>query len=172
MNDVGRRLSTIRDPLVAKIAEFLASIGIPVAFATLSERTFLPGIAIRSGILTIDEPNLQYPGDLLHEAGHLAMLLPRERTQANGHMGDDGGLEMAAIAWSYAAARHLDVPPEVVFHEAGYRGGSGSLLDNFAAGRYVGVPMLEWARLTAAEQRAHAMGVQPYPAMLRWLRED
>ena len=172
MSDVAPGLSTIRDPLVAKMAEFLGTIGLPVGLASLPERTFLPGIAICRGILTIDEPNLRYPGDLLHEAGHLAMLPPGERVEADGHMGDDGGLEMAALAWSYAAALHLGVPPEVVFHEAGYRGGASSLLDNFAAGRYVGVPMLEWVGLTAGEKRAHALGIQPYPYMLRWLRED
>jgi hypothetical protein len=172
MNDGTTPLSTIHDPLVAKLTEFLVSIGLPVALAALPERTFLPGIAVHSGVLTIDESNLLYPGDLLHEAGHLAMLPPGQRTQAVGHLGDDGGLEMAALAWSYAAAMHLGVPPEVVFHEAGYKGGSCALLDNFAAGRYIGVPMLEWAGLTAGEKRAQALGILPYPSMLRWLRED
>ena len=54
------------------------------------------------------------------------MLPPSRRAHANENMGDDGGLEMAAIAWSYAAAIHLEIPPAVVFHEAGYRGGSKS----------------------------------------------
>ena len=53
---------------------------------------------------------------------------------------------MMAIAWSYAAAVHLGLDPAVVFHEAGYRGGSGSLIENFAQERYIGVPICNgWA---------------------------
>lgn len=164
--------ANIQSPLVAKIAGFLESIGLAVRFADIPDPTFLPGITVQNGILTIDEPKLLFPGDLIHEAGHLAMLPPSQRAHADGHMGDDGGIEMAAIAWSYAAAIHLGFPPAFVFHDAGYKGGAQSLLDNFAAGRYVGVPMLEWARLTASEKNAKALGVQPYPSMLRWLREE
>ncbi len=163
---------SIRDPLVAKIAGFLTGIGLRVDFRADGEKTFLPGIGVRNGILTIDEPRLLYPGDILHEAGHVAMLPPGERLEAHGDMGDSGGLEMAALAWSYAAALHLGLSPAVVFHEAGYRGGSQAILENFAAGRYVGVPMLEWAGLTVTEPRATARGVAPYPSMLRWLREE
>ncbi len=177
MDDPVPAPSKIRDPLVARITGFLVIIGLPVSFAAGLEHAFLPGIAIQNGTLMIDEAKLLYPGDLLHEAGHLAMLPPSQRAHAGGNMADsniqdDGGLEMAAIAWSYAAALHLGIPPAVVFHEAGYRGGSKAILENFAAGRYIGVPMLEWAGLTATGKNAQALGVQPYPAMQRWLRED
>jgi hypothetical protein len=77
-----------------------------------------------------------------------------------GDVGDNGGEELGAIAWSYAAALHLQLDPGVVFHEHGYRGGSQSMLENFAAGRYIGVPMLQWRGLCGNE----------YPRMLRWLR--
>ena len=146
MDDPVPAPSKIRDPLVARITGFLVIIGLPVSFAAGLEHAFLPGIAIQNGTLMIDEAKLLYPGDLLHEAGRLAMLPPSQRAHAGGNMADsniqdDGGLEMAAIAWSYAAALHLGIPPAVVFHEAGYRGGSKAILENFAAGRYIGVPM-------------------------------
>jgi len=165
---------TIEDPLVAKIWGFLVNIGLEIKFASIPESTFLPGIRAQMGILTIDEARLLYPGDLLHEAGHLAMLPPGWRARCRWKVDDGGGgsLEMGAIAWSYAAALHLGLPPEIVFHEAGYRGGSPALLDNFAAGRYVGVPLLEWAGLAATGKRAEALGIKPYPAMLRWLRGE
>lgn len=162
----------IRDPLIARIAEFLNGIGLRVEIADSLPQTFLPGITSRNGILMIDETRLLYPGDLLHEAGHLAMLPPQDRIRADGNMGNNGGLEMSAIAWSYAATIHLGISPSVVFHEAGYKGGSQALLENFAAGRFIGVPMLEWAGLTIGEQRAKALGVPGYPAMLRWLRQE
>lgn len=158
------------DPVVEKIARFFEAIGLAVRFAEIPGPTFLPGVAIRHGVLTIDPEKLLYPGDLFHEAGHLAVLPPADRVQADGDVGDDGGMEMAAIAWSYAAAAHLGLPADFVFHDAGYRGGAGSLRESFAAGYVVGLPMLEWMGLSADAKRAALLGVAPYPAMLRWLR--
>jgi hypothetical protein len=75
---------------------------------------------------------------------------------------------MAALAWSYAAAVHIGLPPEVVFHQDGYRGQAQSILQGFQSGRGVGTPMLGWLELTTIPSPA-----QPsiYPRMLRWLRE-
>ena len=145
--------------VVETIAAFFAEIGLPYRFAELPHPTFLPGVAICKGVLTIDREKLLYPGDILHEAGHMAVLLPDERSAADGDVGPDGGMEMAAMGWSYAAARHLGIPIEVVFHDEGYKGGAASIRQNFAAGRYLGVPLLQWMGLTTT-----------YPAMQRWLR--
>jgi hypothetical protein len=152
------------------IANFLAVIGLPVEVAEISHPTFLPGIHADLGILRVDSSKLSWPGDLLHEAGHLALLTGERRRQVTGSVGDDGGEELGAIAWSYAAAVHLQLDPAVVFHEHGYHGGSRSILENFAEGRYIGVPMLQWLGLTLDARSAGALGVEPYPHMLRWLR--
>ncbi|MGA8213808.1 MAG: hypothetical protein WB799_09445 [Candidatus Sulfotelmatobacter sp.] len=159
------------ETVVARILEFLTGIGLQVKLGASSNGAFLPGIDIRNGVLTIDKSKLLYPGDLLHEAGHLALLPAAERAQVNSDAGSDGGIEMAAIAWSYAAALHLGLPPEFVFHKDGYRGGSDSIIESFAAGRYFGVPILEWAGLTVTKERAQALRIEPYPSMLHWLRE-
>jgi hypothetical protein len=143
------------------ITGFFAEIGLPFQFAELPGPTFLPGVAIQRGVLAIDREKLLYPGDLLHEAGHLAVLSAAERAELDGDVGPDAGLEMAAIAWSYAAALHIGIPVEVVFHDTGYLGGAANLRKNFAERRYIGVPLLEWMDLTAAGR---------FPAMDRWLR--
>lgn len=109
------------------------------------------------------------PGDLLHEAGHLAVIPPEKRKRVQGNMGKDRGEEMTAIAWSYAASVHLALGPSVVFHDGGYRGWSKAFIENFTNGRYVGVPMLQWIGLTADNKRAKEMGVEPYPHMIKWL---
>ena len=44
------------------------------------------------------EEETAYPGDMLHEAGHLAVVPPERRLEMDKHAGDDGGEEMAAIA--------------------------------------------------------------------------
>ena len=90
----------------------------------------------------------------------MALLTPAARIEIHADAGDDGGLEMGAIAWSYAAALHLGIDPTVVFHQAGYKGASTSILENFAAGRYFGVPILQWVGLTD----------ETYPVMRKWLR--
>jgi hypothetical protein len=148
------------NPIANRIAGFLDEIGLPVCAGEIPDRTFLPGIHVAYGVLVVDEARLAYPGDLLHEAGHLAVALSARRNSLDGDTGDDGGEEMAAIAWSYAAALHLGLPPDVVFHQAGYGGGSRALIENFGSGRCVGVPFLKWIGLTG----------EAYPEMTRWLR--
>jgi hypothetical protein len=162
----------LKDPIAATIVAFLESIDLAVRPGEVPEKSLLPGITIQAGVLLIDEARLLHPGDLLHEAGHLAVLPPALRGRVDGDAGDDGGLEMAAIAWSYAAVIHLGLSPLVVFHKAGYRGGAQALIENFTAGRYIGVPVLEWAGLAAVDGRAKALGVQPYPSMVKWLRDE
>jgi hypothetical protein len=89
-----------------------------------------------------------------------------------GDAASDGGEEMAAIAWSYAAAIHLGIDPAVVFHADGYRGGAASILDNFAHGRFVGVPLLQWFGMTFDAEQAAANGAPAFPAMRRWIRPE
>ncbi|MBL6937079.1 MAG: hypothetical protein ISS15_01765 [Alphaproteobacteria bacterium] len=158
------------DPLVGQIAAFLRSIGIEVRGGTVTGDTTLPGIDIDHGALIVDEERLLYPGDLLHEAGHLAVAPPQTRAALVHDVGKDGAEEMMAIAWSYAAALHLKIDPAIVFHEHGYRGGSQSILDAMP-NEGIGVPMLQWLGMTFDRKRAPDAGVPPFPHMVRWLRE-
>jgi hypothetical protein len=156
--------------LIQRIADFLQAEGFCLQFAAVPQGSFLPGVAIHDGVLLIDPTQLLSPGDILHEAGHLAVLSPSDRSKASGRVGEDGGMEMAAIAWSWAATLHLGIPASVLFHSGGYKGGSAALIENFRAGRYIGVPLLEWLGMAYGEKRAQAMGTPPYPSMIRWLR--
>lgn len=164
-------MHNLPDPVAAQIVEFLRGIGLEVEMSTIDEPTVLPGIVIIAGKLIIDEAKLLYPGDLLHEGGHLALLTANERALADGRLPGDGGSEMGAIAWSYAAARHIGIAPEIVFHEQGYRDGSNSLLENFREGRYLAVPLLQWMGLTLDEAGSTEADIPPYPHMIRWLRD-
>jgi len=169
-------VSVFSDPryanaLTSCMAGFLRSIGLETAPAVLPQDGFLQGIRISRGLLLIDEARLAYPGDLLHEAGHLAVIPAERRTLLEGSAGSDAGEEMAAIAWSYAAALYLGIDPAVVFHSGGYSGGSQAILSNFAQGRYVGVPVLEWLGLAADGKTAALLEIERYPHMLKWLRD-
>jgi hypothetical protein len=157
----------LADPLAEQLAVIIRGIGIDVTTAALPERTPLPGMDIRHGAIVVDESRRYYPGDLLHEAGHLAVTHPDQRRQPM--LSPTGGDELATIAWSYAAALHFGIDIEILFHPVGYRGESSALIENFTAGRYIGVPLLHAYGMTVEPRRA-AAGVLPYPHMLRWLR--
>jgi hypothetical protein len=156
------------NPLTERLAGFVRGIGIEAVAAELPEPTFLPGLDVRFGVVLIDETRLSYPGDILHEAGHVAVSDPAERNQPK--LAPTLGDEIAAIAWSYAAVRHLGIDPAIVFHEGGYRGGSRAFIENFSTGHTVGVPLLQLYGLTLERRFAAATGVEPYPHMLGWIR--
>lgn len=160
------------------IAAFLRDIGIAVRAGTVSGATALPGIRIDRAAIVIDEERLLHPGDLLHEAGHLAVAAPQRRAAFHHDVGNDAAEEMMAIAWSYAAALHLKIDPALVLHSDGYRGsrvtngeGGESILANFQGGHYFGVPMLDYLGMTVDIARARREGLTPYPHMIRWLRQ-
>jgi hypothetical protein len=154
------------NPQTNRIATFVRDIGIDIEAATLPDGTLLPGLEIRGGVVRVDPERLLYPGDILHEAGHVAVTDPATRNSPE--FSSTGGEEMAAIAWSYAAAVALGLAPDIVFHADGYKGGAAALVENFTAGRYIGVPLLQCWGMTVEPRKAQ--GVMPYPHMLRWLR--
>ncbi|WP_263408259.1 hypothetical protein [Terriglobus tenax] len=151
----------ISDPTVRTIVDFLRQIGLDIRMEAIEGETFLPGIRIQPNGLLVDMEKLLYPGDLLHEAGHVATIIPEDRAKGSTNTGSDMGTEIAAQIWSYTAAVHLGLPPEIVFHENGYKGSSERLIESFRAGA-VGVPLLQWMGLTTMET---------YPKMHKWLRE-
>ncbi|MEA2934140.1 MAG: hypothetical protein QOD74_786 [Variibacter sp.] len=154
--------------LTHKLADFVRGLGIDVRPAELPGGTFLPGLDIRDGGILVDEARLNYPGDLLHEAGHLAVTDPAERNAPS--LDPTPGDEMAALAWSYAALRHLEIAPEIVFHRHGYKGGGEALIRAFETPGGPGVPLLQWYGMTLDSQHAADGGVEPFPHMLRWVR--
>lgn len=155
------------------IINFLKQIGIACHLESLSNETFLPGIAIRNGELIIDAEKVLYPGDILHEAGHLAVVSSSERKLLNGNVGETKenqnalGEEMMAIGWSYAAAYSIGLDANVVFHPQGYKGQSDWFLEQFENGHYTGLHLLVWIGL-CDYPKAETGG---YPKMNRWLRE-
>ncbi len=162
--------AAFRNPLTARIATFLSDIGLQVGAGTIKRETALPGIDIDQGGLVVDEDKLTWPGDLLHEAGHLAVAPPERRAAFHHDVGSDPAEEMMAIAWSYAAALHLNIDPAVVLHDA-YRGGGNAILTAFTTGNGFGVPMLNYVGMACEPKWAAERGVKPYPHMLNWLRQ-
>jgi hypothetical protein len=169
-NEAGPVDSLFHDPLCDRIVRFIRHIGLTVRAGEAPPPTVLPGILVEHGALLIDEPRLCFPGDLLHEAGHLAVVPPARRAAMHHDVGSDGAEEMMAIAWSYAAALHIGIDPAIVFHDA-YRSGGTAILEAFTGGRGFGAPMLQWVGLTFDAAHACRHGARAFPHMRRWVRE-
>ena len=163
------------DEMGKRILAFLGEIGIPVRIGEVNDETFLPGIEVASGGLIVDPGKLDFPGDILHEAGHLAVAPAEARSSLSGKVDVTDSapelVELEAILWSYAACIHLGIDPRVVFHEHGYHGGSESLLGNFELGVFLGVQGLEAAGMTLSPADAAKLGLRPFPAMQKWIRD-
>ena len=163
------------DLLTCKIADFLNDIGIEVIAANLSDECFLPGIVVENGRLLVDESRLEYPGDLLHEAGHLALAPSEIRPHLSGEViipnENMDLMEIQVTAWAYAATVFLSLEPNVLFHQGGYKGKSESLIFTFSVGIYPGAAGLEKTGLTAVGENARKLDVAPYPNMLKWVRD-
>ena len=158
------------DPIVAQIVPFLEGIGIPVRTEPVSGDSLLPGVTVRCGTLIFDPETLPWPGDLLHEAGHIAVSDPAVRATQE-EVPSDPGEEMAAMAWSYAAAVELGIDPVHVFHVAGYQGGGENYLESYTkGGTGIGVPMLQFYGMSAEPHQAGPLALPAFPAMTRWLR--
>ena len=156
------------DPLVVKLVSFVRSIGIEVQACPIDWKSRFPGLDIREGAVLLDESRLIHPGNILHEAGHIAVHDPARRSHPK--FSPTKGEEMGALAWSYAAAVHLGLSAEVVFYPGSYAGWSTALIENFSEGRYIGIPLLQRYGMAVEPRSAPERGVEPYPHMLRWLR--
>jgi hypothetical protein len=157
-----------QDPLVMKLASFVRSVGIDVKASPVDWKTLFPGLEIRAGAVLVDESRLVHPGNILHEAGHIAVHDPARRHEPK--FSPTKGEELSALAWSYAAAVHLGLGSELVFYPGSYHGWDTTLVEIFAEGRYVGVPMLQRYGMAIEERFAAERGLKPYPHMLRWVR--
>lgn len=161
-----------REQCLQKCVSFLEEISIEISFERLEEPCFLPGLSIRNGVLIIDKDRLLYPGDILHEAGHIAVVPLTERHTLTASFIAERPMreaeEMMAIAWSYAASIHLELDPRIVFHDEGYKGGGSHLAAIFESGGDVGVPMLQWKGMALDKKNAAIQNVPAYPCMIKW----
>nr|WP_321233596.1 hypothetical protein [uncultured Psychroserpens sp.] len=158
-------MNAIDDAILDCIVNFLNSIQIKVINQDLSDDTFLPSLSLKGQTILVDQHQLKYPGDLLHEAGHIAVTEAHLRPLIGSTEMDKDwpsqGDEIAAILWSYAALYHLQLDPKIVFHNEGYRNASSWFIEQFTNKVYMGLPLLHWMGLCDTTS---------FPEMKQWLR--
>lgn len=160
--------------LIESIVSFLNEIGIVTRSGFVPSDSFLPGLRIVNGTLVYDPASLTWPGDLLHEAAHIAIAPEALRPNLNDGVELPPSVpytsEAEATAWAFAALRHLQLDTSVLFHAGGYRGASPALIRTFELGVYPGAFGLAQAGMTHVGPEAIRQGLPVYPSMSRWLR--
>ncbi|CBS91611.1 hypothetical protein [Azospirillum lipoferum] len=177
---------------------FLRSIGIGVEYGEGAKGGFLPGVNIHAGVIHVDPDTLVGSGDVLHEAGHIAVVprayWPRLNRDLQGdaraqvaaaeQAGDPAAVhlrraaesgELMAQAWSYAAALHLGYSPACVFFPGSYYHepyeGDHPTHVWLESGTHFGPVMLAQAGITGFSGIVGAAwnnGLPPFPQMSRW----
>lgn len=161
------------EEMLKLIIDFLDEIGLKIIENELSDDCFLPGLYPKGNGIILDRNRLKYPGDLLHEAGHIAVteehLRPLIGTNKITEKWPRHGDELGAILWSYAAVCYLHIPPNVVFHPDGYKNDSKWLIEQFENGNYIGLPLLVWMGF-CNNNTDDGNNNTTFPNMLKWLR--
>ncbi len=171
-----------RDPLTRTL-DFLTSIGI-VTVPRDDADGFLDAVRIVHGTLHY-APSRVLTSDLLHEAGHLAVLPSAYRSMADGDLDDmyedmlkdaserhpidspelraamQSG-ECEASAWAYAAGVAIGLDPDEIIHPDHYDGTGELVRFQFENRCHFGVNGLRHGGMIDS--------VRTYPRMLRWLQ--
>lgn len=169
------------------IADELAKIGIE-AIETQDAKGFLDDVRIDRGRI-LYKPDAR-PSNILHEAGHLACIPPRFRSEANDNLdvvamamceyadrriavtGDPEEFIIRAIiqcsdpeatAWAWAFGRHIGMEPKEIIEDQDYDGNGGHVRLQVSTGMYVGINGLRAAGMIAS--------VKDWPNMTKWLQD-
>ena len=135
----------------SQVFQFLDEIGIQYKIVNEVGESFLQGIRINKGVINIHPERIIAVGDILHEAGHIACIPGDKRVMVEddiqSSIGEEYAYELAVIMWTVAAAHHLDIPLNKIFHDQGYKGDSDWLIEEISSGNYIGLPLLQWLGL-------------------------
>lgn len=158
-----------KETLIETFHDFLEEIGIDLREGEVPSDSFLPGVCIHAGSVIYDRNRLLYPGDILHEAGHIAVTEASQRDRISGNVAEvnsgKSAEEQAVLLWTWAAICKTGIPPEVVFHPHGYKNESSSLVENFQDGEFEGLDLLVWMKMTRPSSERGG-----FPMMTNWLR--
>lgn len=170
-----------------RVIEALEAIGLEVSRGEVGD-SFLPHVHIKNGSLLVEEG--AHPTDVLHEAGHLAVLPACLRANATGniediephldriladHQDDPSWLESPlcrslmqisdteATAWAYAFGRKCGLPDEHIIRTDAYDGEGLNIMTMLQLGQYLGVNGLRAAGFISS--------CRDFPVLEKWLQD-
>jgi len=172
------------------VYDFLISIGIKIEIKE-STKGFFDHIHIQDGRLIVDK-NASI-NDILHEAGHLAVLPGRFRKYASGNISGvinkmlkeidfsnpDAPEARAAIqcgdveatAWAWAAGMHLTLPPEIIIEDADYDNWGEEMRLSLSRNSFFGINGLAAAGFCVTNNALSVISGKPvYPNLAMWLQ--
>jgi len=171
-----------------KIIDFLNSIGIRTKYCSYPIKGFLPNVFISAGVLYYTEDTL--PSDILHEAGHIAIIPEEYRAFCTGDMekcvqtiwakakaaGEleeiDGYMcrallqasDVEATAWAWAAGKFLEIPEAEIILDSQYEGNGKNIRFMLSTNSYFGINGLRAARMLKS--------VREYPVLQKWTQKQ
>lgn len=179
---------------LAPVLAFLIELGLTIrCVEQLPDEGFMSDVRIVDGGLNVLPHALV--SNVLHEAGHLAVLPSRFRASANDDVDsvietmlntlaaegeDPDGVAMRqamqageteATAWAWAAGQHLGVAPECIIRDDDYDGTGAELRFLLHQGRYLGIHGLAHGGLTTIRPMlGETDPLRVFPRMVRWLQ--
>lgn len=180
----------MREAEVQVVVEFLRKIGLEVCDRE-GVSGFCPGILVEGGRIVVDRAICE-ASNLLHEAGHVAVVPTEFRHLLNGNLSKgikemfdhleemdlhpDSPIYRAALqcgdqeatAWAWAAGKALNLPEHSIIREVDYSGAGNEVRTQLQMRHYGGINGLHHAGL--CNMPRPGMQTEVYPQMKAWLQ--
>lgn len=169
------------------VIDFLNKIGIKCHIVDSVDGGFLKTILIKNGELYLTRKCKI--SDILHEAGHLAVLPPKYRMQASGNIIDvlkkmysevDTLLpenekymyceDCEATAWAFACGVYLKIPYNKIIEKRQYQNDGANILFGLKHNSYFGINKLARAGWCSARKMNETENRPLYPKLNKWLQ--
>jgi hypothetical protein len=176
------------------LLEFLNKIGLETIFSNdnnLFEKTFLKNVSIKNGVLFVN--NKTKTSNLLHEAGHLAVLHPDYRKLVNNNLSTilkkaiteidfmqecnaKYGYceEVCATAWAYAVGVYLEFKEKDIIEKLQYQNAGNDIFFDLENKTYIGIKQLQYAgfcvQYESAKQLTQFADLPVYPQLKTFLQ--
>lgn len=177
------------------VVNFLNNIGLKTIITqekSYFQQTFLNNVLIKNGELLINQ-NTKI-SDLLHEAGHLAVLHPQYRKFANN---DISGViqkmiteinvlqkenqkyqyceDECATAWAYAVGVHLNLDNKMIIEKKQYGGTGKDVIFALKNNCHRGIKELQYAGFCVQQSSAKLLkefaDLPVYPQLAKWVQD-
>ena len=178
-----------------KTVDFLNKIGLNTVFEnnnSVFNKTFIKNVSIIDGTLFINKKTKI--SDLLHEAGHLAVLHPDYRKLINNNLtsilqkmateidtakqeNEKYGYceEVCATAWAGAVGFYLKLKDNDIINKKQYQNGGADILCSLKNNCYIGIKQLQYAgfcvQYEPAKRLTQFADLPVYPQLKKWLQD-